>query len=69
MRGYPLDDREICVIPQIEFLFFVHVRRSIETPTLTHPGSMVYHMDLLYVLQCLVRCILAVFVSLDFTPQ
>jgi hypothetical protein len=30
---------------------------------------MVSHMDLYYVLQCLVRCILVVFVALDVTSQ
>ena len=37
--------------------------------TLTYPRPMVSHMDLYYVLQRLVRCILAVFVALDVTPQ
>jgi len=68
-RAYPLDDAEIPVIPGIEFLFFGHFRRSIETPTLTYPGHMVSHMDLYYVPQRLVRCILAIFVALDVTPQ
>ena len=66
---YPPDDAQIPVIPGIEFLFFVHFRRRVETPTLTYPGPMVSHMDLYYVLQRLVRCILAVFVELDVTLQ
>ena len=49
--------------------FFVDIRRSIEAPALTYPRPMVSHMDLYYVLQRLVRCILAVFVALDVTPQ
>ena len=66
---YPLDDSQIGGIPPIEFLFFVHARRSVETHTLTYPRPMVSHMDPYYVPQRLVRCILAVFVVLDVTPQ
>ena len=66
---YPLDDRDFGGIPPIEFLFFVHARRSVETHTLTYPRPMVSHMDPYYVPQRLVRCILAVFVVLDVTPQ
>ena len=66
---YPLDDSQMGGILPIEFLFFVHARRSVETPTLTYPRAMVSHMDLHYVLQRLVRCILAIFVGLDVTLQ
>ena len=66
---YPLDDSQIGGIPPIEFLFFVHARRSVETHTLTYPRPMMSHMDPYYVPQRLVRCILAVFVVLDVTPQ
>ena len=38
-------------------------------PILTYPRAMVSHMNLYYVLQRLVRRILAVFVALDVTPQ
>ena len=69
MHVYPLDDREIGRIPPIEFLFFGHARRSVETHILTYPRPMVSHMDLYYVPQRLVRCILAVFVTLDVTPR
>jgi hypothetical protein len=68
-RSYPLDDRDFGRIPPIEFLFFGHARRSVETHILTYPRPMVSHMDLYYVLQRLVRCILAVFVTLDVTPR
>jgi hypothetical protein len=47
LLAYPLSDSQIPGIPGIEFLFSVHVRRSLTRPTLTYPGAMVSHMDLL----------------------
>jgi hypothetical protein len=68
-NAYPLDDREIPMILTIDLFFSGHVRRRTARPILTYPRPMVSHMDLDYVLQRLVRCLLAVFVALDVTPQ